>query len=375
METRRYIIERLLTAVLATVLLSGCSLIDEDLSDCGEETEVDYELQLVTNMTTEVQTQLSAQTDLALAATVKNFLSNIFTDFAHDVILSFYSTEGDGALLHHDEHIMDGSEKSYTLYIPRKTYMHLAVANIEGDPVVRLEDTENCHGAVLRQAEGDTIDSHNTGIFTARQLMEMVEGIDQTFNVKLYMCNCSAMLVVDPNGHDISGMQVFTTGFATAFFIADSVYEYKTPSPLIRTRRMEPDDKGHVGFVSVNFPSREPSSKGEVRGTRYEERDARYEVRGTNDESSETRTVIETTEPFIAQPGDEVLWEFRVYLPQPDGTTTETILGIKEPLRAGQLKIVKVRIGENGIPESESPNVGISVTLDWKPGGEYQPEL
>ena len=365
---RRFIVKELLTAVLIGVLLSACSMIDEDLSDCGVETEVDYELQLVTNMTTEVQTQLSAQTDLALAATVKNFLSNIFTDFAHDVNLSFYSTEGDGTLLHQDEHIMDGSEKSYTLYIPRQKYMHLAVANIEGDPMVRLEDAESCHGAVLRQAEGDTIDSHNTGIFTARQLMEMVEGIDQTFNVKLYMCNCSAMLVVDPNGHNISGMRVFTTGFATAFFIADSVYEYKTPSPLIRTRRMEPDDNGHVGFVSVNFPSREPSSKNEDRGTRYE-------VRGANDESFETRTVIETTEPFIAQHGDEVLWEFRIYMPQPDGSTTETILGIKEPLRAGQLKIVRCRLGDNGIVSADSQEVSASVTLDWKEGENYHSDM
>lgn len=349
---RKNIIKELLTAVLIGVLLSACSMIDEDLSDCGVETEVDYELQLVTNMTTEVQTQLSAQADLALAATVRNFLSNIFTDFAHDVNLSFYSTEGNGARLHHNEHIMDGSERSYTLYIPRQKYMHLAVANIEGDPVVRLEDAETCQGAVLRQVEGDTIDSHNTGIFTARQLMEMVEGIDQTFNVKLYMCNCSAMLVVDPNGHDTSGMQVYTTGFATAFHIADSIYEFKTPAPLIRTKRMDPDDNGNVGFVSVNFPSREPSTGGEV-----------------------TRTVIETTEPFIAQPGDEVLWEFRVYLPQPDGTTTETILGIKEPLCAGQLKIVRCRLGDNGVVSAEGQEVSASVTLDWKEGENYHSDM
>ena len=334
-------------------VLAGCSMIDEDQSDCGEQAKMDYELQLVTNVSTEVQTQLSAQADIDLAARLENYLGDIFTDFAKDVNLMFYDTGSSSSLLYHDEHIMNNSEHSYTLLIPRQKYMHLAVANVEDDPVVRLEGTENCHTAVLRQIEGDTIDSHNTGIFTARQLMEMFEGVDQTFNVKLYMANCSAMLVVDPNGHDISGMKVFTTGFATAFYIADSLYEYKTPSPLIRTKRLEPDDKGHVGFVSVNFPSREPSVTPALN----------------------TRTVIETTEPFIAQPGDEVLWEFRIYLPQPDGTITETILGIREPLRAGQLKIVRVRIGDSGQVEAENPNVGVSVTLDWKPGGEYNPEL
>ena len=337
------------------VVLAGCSMIDENQSDCGEEAKMDYELELITNITTEVETQLNTQTDISLTSSLKDYLGDIFSDFAHDVNLLFYGVDGDSSLLYNDAHIMNGSERTYTLTIPRQKYMHIAVANVEGDPVVRLEGTENCHTAVLRQIEGDIIDSHNTGIFTGRQLMEMIEGVDQVFNVKLYMANCSAMLVVDPNGHDISDMNVYTTGFATAFYIADSVYEFKEPLPLIRTKRLEPDENSCVGFVSVNFPSREPSISKPV------------EVR--------TRTVIETTEPFIAQPGDEVLWEFRIYLPQPDGTTTETILGIKEPLRAGQLKIVRVRVGDNGAIETEAPEVGVSVTLDWKPGGIYHPEL
>lgn len=338
------------------MLVAGCSMIDEDQSDCGEEAKMDYELELITNISTEVKTELNTQTDISLVSLLKDYLGNIFSDFAHDINLLFYGVDGDSPLLYHDAHIMNGSERTYTLTIPRQRYMHIAVANVEDDPVVHLEDTENCYTAVLRQVEGDTIDSHNMGIFTGRQLMEMIEGVDQTFNVKLFMANCSAMLVVDPQGHDISDMEVFTTGFATAFYIADSVYEFKEPLPLIRTKRLEPDEEGVVGFVSVNFPSREPSSPKPT-------------------ELRPTRTVIETTEPFIAQPGDEVLWEFRIYLPQSDGTITETILGIKEPLRAGQLKIVRVRVGDNGAIESEAPEVGVSVTLDWKPGGVYHPEL
>ena len=122
MKVRRYIIERLLTAVLATVLLSGCSLIDDDPGKCGytESYELDYELELVTNMTTEIQTQLSAETDISVAAVLKAHLSDIFTDFAHDVDLSFYDTKGDSIRLHHDEHIMDANQHSYTLYIPRQ---------------------------------------------------------------------------------------------------------------------------------------------------------------------------------------------------------------------------------------------------------------
>ena len=32
-------------------------------------------------------------------------------------------------------------------------------------------------------------------------------------------------------------------------------------------------------------------------------------------------------------------------------------------------------LGENGEIISKNPEVGVSVTLDWKPGGEYNPEL
>ena len=338
-----------------SLMFASCSTIDDNLDDCGEQAKMDYELQLVTNISTEVQTQLTAQTDVALAATLKSYLSEIFTDYAKDVNLMFFGTGNDSSLLHQDEHIMNNSEHSYTLYIPRQKYMHLAVANVNDDPLVQLEGYKDCHSAVLRQVAGDTIDSHNTGVFTARQLMEMKEGVDQTFNVKLYMANCSAMLVVDPQGHDVSKMQVFPTGFATAFFVADSVYEFKSPAPIIRTKRLEPDESGNVGFVSVNFPSREPSV--------------------TQQAAPTTRTIIETTEPFIANSNSEALWEFRVYIPQPDGTITETILGIRDPLRAGQLKIIKVRVGDNGQLESETPNVGVSVTLDWNPGGVYNPTL
>ena len=338
-------------------VLAGCSSIDDNLDDCGEQAQMDYELKLVTNVSTEVQTQLNAVTDIALVASLKDYLGGIFTDYAKDVNLSFYAVGGNMGLLYHDEHVMNNSEHSYTLYIPRQKYMHLAVANVEDDPVVYLDGVENCKTAALRQVEGDTIESHNTGIFTARQMMEMIEGIDQTFNVKLFMANCSAMLAVDPQDHDISKMQVFATGFATAFYIADSVYEYKTPAPMIRTKRLDPDENGHIGFVSVNFPSREPSTPQPA------------STGGT------TRTVIETTDPFIAQPGDEVLWEFHIFLPQDDGTITKTVLGIKEPLRAGQFKIVKAKIGDNGQVEPEGSEVGVSVTLDWKPGGTFNPDI
>ena len=331
-------------------LTVGCSTIDDDLSDCDNGYQLDYELRLVTNMTTELETQLSMQTDIAISAALKTYLSNIFTDFAHDVDLSFYDTKADSIRLHHDEHIMDANQHSYTLYIPRQTYMHLAVANIVDDPLVDLQYDEHCHTSQIVQtppslwngtAQPDTIDSHTTGLFTARQLMEMIEGVNQTFNVKLFMANCAAALVLDPRGYAHDNIKVYSSGFATGFNVCDSTYAYTATPSVVRTTHLQAEDTEEQAYCSVTFPS---------------------------PESSHTRSIIETVEPFIAEPDENGLWEFRVYVPQPDGTVTETILRIKEPLRAGQLRIIKCWLDDHGEVKTLNPEVGTSVTLDWKDG-------
>ena len=118
-----------MTLMMGALALSSCSTIDDDLSNCANDFELDYELRLVTNMTTELQTQLNTETDVSVATALRTYLSDIFTDFAHDVDLSFYDTEGDSLRLQHDEHVMDANQASYTLNLPMRQYMHLAAAN------------------------------------------------------------------------------------------------------------------------------------------------------------------------------------------------------------------------------------------------------
>jgi len=309
--------------LLSLLTAVSCSVIDEDLSDCVEQAKMDYELRLVTNMTTELKTQLTTQTDLNIAQALRTQLSDVFTDFAHDVDLSFYDTQGDSARLQHDEHIMDANQASYALNLPMRQYMHLATANIIDNELVTLEDDDNCHRARLQQVARDTIDSHGTGVFTARQPMEVLEGIDQNFNVHLYMANCAATLVIDPRGHgDLDKIRVYSTGFATGFNICDSTYLFDGRSPVVRTMRSESDNGNELAFTSVTFPSRDPEAAG-------------------------TRAIIETEEPFVAQPG-EPLWEIQVYVPQSDGSITRSVLSVKTPLRAGQFKIIKCWIGDEG---------------------------
>lgn len=322
---------------------AGCSIIDEDQSDCVETTKIEYDLTLVTNITTEIETKLNTLTDADIADELREHLKNIFTDFAHDVDLSFYDTKGDSIRLFHDEHIMNANQASYSLNLPMNNYMHLATANILGNKLVSLSDDEHCHPSRLQQIVRDTVDSHTTGLFTARQPMNVLAGVNQRFNVRLYMANCAAALVLDPrNLQQMDGVRVYSTGFATGFSICDSAFQYVQHPPIVRTAELIGGKSGQRCYCSVNFPSRRAVGN--------------------------TRTVIETLEPFIAKPGEDARWEFRVYVPQPDGTITETILRIKEPLSAGQLKIIKCWIGEHGAVVTKNSEVSTSVTLDWKEG-------
>ena len=353
----RDILSMMLTTILATVLLSACSLIDDELGkkkDNKMDYKLDYELRLVTNMTTEIKTQLSTQLEVGLAKALRQHLSGIFTDYAHDVDLSFYDTQGDSLRLQHDQHIMDANQQSYTLYLPMRQYMHLSVANVVNNAVIGLEGDERCHQSRLETVGGsapaDTIDSHTTGLFTARQPMEVLEGVDQTFNVHLYMANCAAALVIDPRGHDVSSLKVYTTGFASRFNVCDSSYVFAARDPIVRTQLVTSADDNRVCYCSVNLPSREPI---------YNEG---------------TRSVIET-EDFLGEPGSETLWSFSAIITNKDGTQTKTDLTLTEPLRAGQLKILAGWVADDGSVRTSDQTVGVSVSLNWNSGGSYEPEL
>ena len=319
------------------LMAAACSLIDEDMRDCEADTRIDYELRLVTNMTTELQTQLSQEADAEVAAALEACWKEIFSSRAHDVDLSFYDVAEPMERLHHERHVMDASQTSYTLYIPVRRYMHLAVANLEGSGNVRLEDDGQSTTASLRQQLADTLDSQTKGIFTARLPMDIREGVDQEFDVRLYMANSSAAIVLDTLGSHVKDVRVYGVGFATEFDLADSVYHFPY-TPVIRSRKVEvgsvPGEP--LCYTTVTFPSRvSRESKADASGA---------------------------------------LWQLRVYSTMPDGKTAESVVHVTSPLEAGMVKIIKGKIYGNGalVPEEGDPSVTVSVVLDWSPGMEHE---
>lgn len=354
--------------------LSACGQINDDLSDCEpvkpeEEYELNYELKLVTNMTTELQTQLNTVTEMEISDALQHQLQGVFRDFAHDVDLSFFDTELDSVRLHHENHIMNDNESSYTLYLPMREYMHLASANIINNSMVSLLDDERCHNVRLSQMVADTINSHETGIFTARSYMNVLEGVDQTFNVKLYMANAAAALVVDTTEVKYKSFRTYVRGLATDFLLSDSTYVFVENSPYVRANELALSDSlNQVGFCMVGFPSPNPNGWWIREKTESIAKVAKY---------PKGLTVTRAEGEIIPEGGSdgEPLWEYIAYVTLEDGSVTRTILSITEPLLAGELKIIKARMSPKGIVEPTDVKVGVSVTLDWNQGGEFVTEL
>lgn len=317
--------------------LTGCKLVDEDLAVCETEYQLNFELQLETSITTEVETELSLDTEVAVAAALETYLGNVFTDRAHDVDLSFYAVDGEKDRLHHEHHIMDATETSYTLHIPVNQYLHLGLANLEDNPSLALVNEQTSSGCRLQQEMADTLRPHRHGVFSARELMDVQEGEDQSFKVNLYMSNCATSLVLDTLGSSVKDISVYATGFATAFDVADSVYRFQH-SPVMKADKVEVADPGsEVCFATVNFPSRVPEVKSEDSGETY--------------------------------------WEYHVYCTLPGGSITETILSIKHPLLPSNLKILKAKVYGNGALEPGDITVGVDVSIDWRPGMEHEIDM
>ncbi len=333
--------------LLLTFALTGCFAIDEDLSDCGEEYKLTYQLRIITNLTTELETVLNEEDDAPVAAALRNHLTDIFSDYAHDVDLSFYTTKKDSTRLHHETHIMNANQSSYTIYLPVREYMHLAVANIADEAHVNLQQDNTCHQASLIQQRMDTVPPHTTGIFSARLPMQVKEGQDQDFLVPLYMVNSAVALVIDTMNVVTENIQVIMTDMATDFSICDSTYHFDR-SPLIHTTELPVATGRKRCYTTICFPSSNTATRSE----------------GS----------VEADGSIVRLNGGEEgsIWRIKAYVTMPNGDIVENILHLRAPLKAGNLKIVKVILQPDGSFIPSDVEVGASIDLGWKKGNVFE---
>lgn len=336
----------MITAALGmTASLSSC--IDEDMSDCGKDYQIKYNLQLNTQINTVIDVDLNLSEEQGIASNLKQAMDGIFTDHAKDNDLSFFTAEG---LSHHEANEMNSNSASYTIYLPRNNYENLSLANIGAASNVSISEPSALHYLALTQERKDTIDSHSIGLFSARLTIQE-DDFDHDLQSTLYMANCASAVVIDKNNLQADEIFGFVKGMADEFLVKDSIYHYDN-NTIVRANRTADSDL-HAALYAVSFPSRDG-----------------YYI-GNSAQSSQRSKTVQGSRAEEANPG---IWQFHVIVKM-NGKYTENILTFPTPLKAGTLKIVKVTLQPDGSFTSNSQNVGVSVKLDWKPGGSHDIEI
>ena len=323
--------------------LPGCStLIDEDLSDCDNEHRIDYQVCLITNMNREMAEVLNKDKDKPVETALRAFLESTFTDIAHDVTFSFY---GDGGALHSSsQETMDKSAFSCSWRLPSGSYQHLCLANLAGNEAITLEGTDagSARIAVL-QASGDgaVLPSLHSGVYAGRGSYESryVEQ-DTPGTLELYAVNAATAVVLETKeAPGIGPISVRMCDMASGYRVADDAFEFAA-APDVAATKLNVSEGTQQCFAALHLPSRD----------------------------TRVRSISEPEGYFDAPTSTDPVWRCKVYVPLADGTVTESVLEVKVPVNAGQLKILKANVKPNGSLGAEDPTVGVSVTLDWNEG-------
>lgn len=336
------LLKNIMTLALCATLAHSCKLIDDDLSDCGKDLQLQYQLSLQTNLELELNTVLSTELDMPTHLALNERMSNIFTDHAHDIDIMFYKEPEDQMGLHKTD-IINSNQTTYTIFLPARNYHHLSLANLIGNTVVSVRDTAESTGAKLQVLEQDTVVSQETGLFAASLPVEVTDTADQVIEVKLRQVNSAVALVIDTAGYDVKKIEAFIDGTASGFMLRDSVFLFDRKIS-VRTEQ-----------IDILRPNK-VAARAETENVRHRQ-----------------MCFTGVCMPSPDMPNNNgAYFTVRVYVTLLDGTITETILHVRFPLPAGWLKIVKTRLQDNGVVAPDNgQDVGASVTLDWKDGREW----
>lgn len=363
------------------LMAPGCRLIDEDQSDCPQELTITYTLNLITNLTIELDEKLSSDRDIPLRRAIEDYLKDIFVKTARDVDLSFYAVDNEGARKVHRAEMMNAEQATYVISIPADDYKHLGIANLMGERSVDLIDEEFSHSSALDQKSAHRVAPHNTGLFTARKDMNVLQGVDQSFEVNLYMANDATAFIIHRDSCDYRKISMEIEGLANTFYVRDSVYNYDFHT-----------------FLTTDFIDATPFvSSSSTAGAQLDWRTSPVTKAGSyvHDPSYDTWTLVPGILIGVGFPSkdegqgkkiegvdDPVLWIAHLYVTLLDGTITKSTIYIGERLPAGNLLIFRGWLKGDGsyVPGppgggGDSKVVGVSVTLDWQEGLHFEPEL
>lgn len=313
-------------------LLLTTSCINEDLSECGS--YCDFHFRFTTELSMEQVVTDNLSTNAAeqeMARLLVEKLNPAFSGEIHHLEVPFFESESRSAA--HNEIVEAGgtNEVSYSLYLPQGIYHHVPVANVATEAVCASSGHHHLDHYAISYIDSDTLESFSYGIYHATQSVEC-DGTDKNIHIPLTMTNSAVALVLTPA---VDSVESYIVNTAAGYSFADSTYDFSSPT-IVRTSNVLTDDM--VASYGICFPSKaeEPVQR--------------------------------------ATWGDTEYWQMHVYVTR-GGKTTRNILSVREPLAAGEPKILKATISDDGEIIYHGAEVSVSVTLDWKPGGDHNIEI
>lgn len=313
-------------------LLLTTSCINEDLSECGSYCDLHFRFTSELSMEQVVTDNLSSSVaEQEMARQLIEKFNPVFSGEIHHLEVPFFESES-RSIAHHETIEAGGAkEVSYSLYLPQGVYHHLPVANAMVDSMFSISGHHHLDNYSMFAMQRDTLESLTAGIYQASQQIEC-DGTDQNIHIPLGMVNSAVALVLSPA---VDSVESYIVNTAVGYSFADSTYDFSS-STAVRTSNVITDDM--VASYGVCLPSKA--------------------------EESVQRATSSDTE----------YWQMHVYVTR-GGKTTRNVLSVREPLAAGEPKILKATISDDGEIIYHGAEVSVSVTLDWKPGGDHDIEI
>lgn len=339
MKIKRLIIHlRRSICLLPAVALAMTSCIDEDLSNCGAEMLLQYNMELKLNLQNELRSELTTAQEQLIADRLEERLSDVFTTRAAGLDLSFFGA-ATSALARHDVYEINSDRASFTLYMEPDSYEHVALANTAVWGQLHTTGAGNHTTMKVEQAHTDTIDSHTTGLFAGREQIAVESGQSGSFSVELTMQNAASVLVLhhSPSVSPVA-IKTYVRDMAVSFCPSDSTFDL-TGSPVIRTQQLEAEKL--TACYAVSFPSADAAP------------------------ATKSKRADGTTGNGPA------LWRMEVYVTMPDGKTAKNTLNIEKPLEAGTIRVLKAYLNNKGELITDDKDVGVAVELNWESGGNH----
>lgn len=333
---------RRIIILIFPLLFAACSLIDDDLSVCDKELVIDYDLQLHTALSVQLQAELAAQTEAPVRRALEQWLAPVFTDKAQDIDLRFYS-EGKDDMRYRISEVINDNRTSYSIRLPQENYMHLAVANIDDNREVHMQDGDHSTTMQLRLSDKQEVSSLNTGVFTARLPME-VNDSTLHFDVHLYMITAAVAVVIDTTDCDsLVSLSGTMEGSASGFSVRDSTFLFTSAPTML--------------LENVPIESKVATA-----------------IRRVADEDLQPYACLATVGMATR---DDAAWSVNVTATLLDNRYVTSTITVNQPLQAGTLRVLKMKMGNSGElnPEEGQQEIGVTVEVDWKTGGDQDVDV